>query len=261
MDIGWLRGRVKLLLLAFGMAGCFTPADVALQRDPALWTRRDCLAIMTAAMRTNFLDQSCPNIKVIATPYTAAVIQAIQRFAQIRNKWTEAEYRRQTDTLLAQTAGLYLDWINGILMNGSGAIVRDAGQLDSLLFLVTIRNNAYPCAMPKVDFVRTTGGAGSPVVATSSPLFKNPSDYPCYDPDISNLDQRIALENDRGDSVRPIFVWGRRNNRLMPEETIFVRFPLERGDRRFLARSSDMYLVIRGFEGPIRLKFPVASLR
>ena len=241
-------GVVSLFCLIIA-DGCFylgkNQAEDILQKPSSQWSSRDCLTVILSSMQNNLYDQGSPNIKLIATPYTPAVIAAINRMSQTREHWSDDETQRQIDTSLVLQAGLFLDPQTSQFMDSHGNYMGRTGRLDALQFLLTLRNNAWPCAIPVVNSV---------------PLTKLLSDWPCYIPDISHLDQQIYLSNDKGFSIKPKYVWGRRNNQFTLEETLVVAFDLEIGDRHLFDDSGIIILVLDGFEVPIKLKFRISDL-
>jgi len=214
-------------------------------------------------MKHNYWRGDSPNIKVMATAYSPAVITAINRISQSKQHWSEGDYQYQMDTLLYHVVGLYMEWQTNRFMDPRGNYLRHPRQLDSLMFLVTLNNRSWPCNVPMVSkFIgyqgnKSTGGRTERYQTT--PLM-NLSDWPCYIPDITDLDKRIYLKNDNGLTLKPKYVWGRRNNQLTMEETLLVMFPLRNGTEHFFDKTEDVYLVIEGFDADIRLRFPVADI-
>jgi hypothetical protein len=220
------------------------------------WSSRDCLTVMISSMQNNFYDTHSPNIEVIATPYTPAVITAINRMSQTKEHWSDNETQHQIDTSLFLQAGLYFDWQTNQLMDSRGDYMGRTGRLDKLQFLVTLRNKSWPCNVP-LQSVRYS--AGGTVAYIDQPL-ATLSDWPCYIPGITDLDQRISLTNDNQLSIKPTYVFGRRENELTVEETLVVSFDLHSGDHYLFDDSKNIYLVLTGFDVPIRLTFPIASI-
>ncbi len=244
-----------LLFLSCTLIGCFYLGqeryEDILRHPSSEWSSRDCLTIILSVMGNNFIDQTTC-IRVMATPFYPAVIAAASRIGQQRTHFDEPSYQHDMDTLLKAEVGLFMDWNKGTLVDSRGNYYRDASQLDSLMFLVTIVNTST-CNIPNVLV-----GVGSHV--QSVPL-ATPSDWPCYIPDITNLEDRITLLNDRDDTLRPRFVWGKRHNQLTTDETLLIMFPLRNNPRHFLDGSEDMYLILRGFDHDIKLHFPVSEIR
>jgi hypothetical protein len=250
--------RFVLLLCSFLAGGCFyigrNQATDVLQTPVAKWSSRDCLTVMLSAMQNNIFDQRSPNIKIIATPYTPAVIAAISRMSQMKGHWADDETQHQIDTSLFLQAGLFFDWQTNQLMDSHGNYMGSHGRLDRLQFLVTLRNNSWPCVAPLQTFY--VGGDAKYIMLPIAPL----GVWPCYLPDITDLDQRIVLTNDRGLSVKPRFVFGRRANQLTMEETLVVSFDLHSGEHHLFDQAENIDLVLEGFDAPIKLTFRIADI-
>lgn len=243
----------RICLLSCILAGCFyvgkdTPTDIV-QRPSSDWSSRDCLTVVLGAMQHNFFDDNSPNIKVVAMPYTPWVVMALNRMSQATRHWNEGKSSNELDTALADMCGLFYDVQLNRLVDHHGNYLRDPNQLDSLLFFLQLHNKSYPCAVP--------------IVATphrNVPLVKSPTDWPCYTPDITDLNSRIYLENDRGISLAPKYVWGRRHPLLGPAETLIIMFPLHASGRDMLKNTETVYLNLGGFDDEIRLAFPLKDI-
>lgn len=225
------RRMVRLLLYLIVVFislsnGCFKNFEEVVKNDSYTWSYRDILIVMASSISHNLIDNRT-NIKVIATPYYPQVIMAIQRMAQHRAHWTEAEFRHNTDILLYEALGMYYEWNTRRFVDGKGNYLKDMCQFDSLLFLVTIDNKA--------------GGS--------------------YIPEISNIENRIYLVNDKNKFIRPRYVWGRRHNTLIDKETLFAMFYFREGEHHFLRDVKELMLVIKGFECDIWLDFSLAKMR
>lgn len=212
---------------------------------------------MLSSMQNNLNDQHGANIQVIATPYTPAVIAAINRMSQAKEHWSDRETQNQIDTSLFLQAGLYFDWQTNRLMDSRGNYMGRTGRLDNLQFLITLRNKTWPCNIPH-QTVRYHNKDG--VVTYVDQPIATPADWPCYIPDITDLDQRISLANDNGISIKPKYVFGRRNSVLTMEETLVVSFGLSSGDLYLFDNTKNISLVIDGFELPVKFTFPIANL-
>lgn len=250
------------IVLASFLSGCFyfgkDQFEDVVNRPSNDWSSRDCLTIMTSVMANNFTDQSS-NIEVIATPYYPSVVEAISRLEQSKKHLSEAQFAMNMDTSLSEQLGLYLDRDNGRMINSRGYFVKDRTDIDSLSFLVTLRNRTWPCVPPLIS-IPTQGSGFTATQYVTVPL-ATMSDWPCYVPDISDLEQRISLMNEDGESLKPRFVWGRRNESLTTEETVIASFPLRMAHHHFLKSGKRMYLVIRGFEKEIDLPFSLSRMK
>ncbi len=251
------RHTLLCLILVGGCAslGRDEVEDV-LRRPPTAWSTEECFNLIVLSMRHNLLDPRSPNIKVIATPFTPGVIAAINRISQLNKHWSDEETRNQIDTSLARQAGMYFEWQSNRLVDSRGYYLKSDSQLSALEFLVTLRNQSWPCNIPTMTIRYGT---------ENSPLYKQvplatPADWPCYIPEITNIDERILLSNDQGHEVKPQYVWGRKNNELTMEETLIVKFDLGGEGGRFLHGSRNISLVISGFESEIRLDFPLGII-
>lgn len=244
-----LRWSILIIFIAF--QGCWFWG----QRDAlditatpsSLWTQKECLTVIMGAQNNNLLDFRT-NIKSIATPYYPSVVKAIGRRAQAEHGWTEVEFRRYVDGLLNQGSGMFVDW------DHPGEIVYDAAlhplagidQFDSLLFLLSLTNTAWPCG--KVLIV------GSVAIPLDKP--------DCEAPEITRIEGNIFLVNEDGKFITPQFVFGRRMNYLTNnDESLFILFKLREGDHHFLGDSRKFYLAIKGFENDIRLEFRTDIMR
>ena len=245
--------RSFICILACVLSGCAyfgrDHYDDILRRATSTWTIDDDLTVIASVMKDNLHDANSPNIKVFATPYYPCVITAVCRMSQTKKRWSENEFQQSMDAILVGQAGLYMDWESNRLVDSRGSYLRNPLQMDSLLFLITISNRSGPCNYPMLI---SRGG--------TRPLTK-PSDWPCYIPDISDLENRIYLINDKNLFVKPRWVWGKKKNELTHEETLFAMFQIRNGDAHFLEGSTSMYLGIKGFENDIKLTFPLSMMR
>ncbi len=235
------------------LAGCFYIgqdqfSDIV-KHPSSEWSSRDCLTIVLSAMQHNFWDQSS-NIQAIATPYYPSVMTAISRMRQVQMHWSEAAFRVYTDSLVKDNTGLAINWSDMAFIDARSEVVKDNLQIDSLMFLVTLKNKSWPCNVPQLLIGKL-----------QVPIVLNPADWPCYIPDITHLENTIFLANDKEQYMRPLYVWGKKRNEMTMDETLIVMFLLRGGSYHFLRGSNNMYLVIRGFEPEIRLRFDLAMMR
>ncbi len=239
--------RISPLWFACLAVGCMRsdPAEV-LTRPSSEWTRIECDAVIRKAMAHNVPDKNAA-IRIFATPYSPSVVTALTRKEQILKGLSEKEFQKSFDQMARETLGLYYDWYSSAYYDARGNFYRSRLQLDSLLFLVTIENKTYPCAIP------------FPIVShrTLAELL----DWPCYTPMLADLENRIYLTNDRGDRVVPRYIWGRKGTQLMKDETLFIMFSLHAGSEHMLDGTENLYMVIRGFGDDVRLTFPVSVVK
>lgn len=204
--------------------------NTIINRPVSAWNRRDCLTVMMENIRSNLLDNHT-NIKVYVTPYTPAVIAAISKFHFMQLPLPPHVAESNFESLLKETFGMYYDRENEKIMDSRGNYFKNKLQIDSLLFLITIENNAWMNSM----------------------AFGHLLDIP----DITSLENQIFLVNDENKYILPKYVWGRNKNILTTPEVLFVNFKVREGDYSFLEKSKNIYLCIKGFEQDIRLEFPL----
>ncbi|MGA2622290.1 MAG: hypothetical protein ABSF91_00375 [Bacteroidota bacterium] len=241
--------RLRLLPWLLLLSGCFyfgkDTYDDLVRRSPDTWSTRDCLTIVMAATSNNFYDQNCPNVKVLATVYSPSVIMANYRRAHILGRHHEplppsevppieslesiadSEYVSSLDVLVQEEAGLYYDWQTDRYVDARGNYVNSYTQVDSLTVFIAIENKGWPLYIPIID----------------------------------NLENQIYLVNDQNKFIRPLMVWGRRQTRLVTTENLIAKFRVRKDNYHFLEHSEHMRLLIDGFDGKIRLEFPVSLLR
>ncbi|MBI5476014.1 MAG: hypothetical protein HY964_04680 [Ignavibacteriales bacterium] len=257
------RKRMILTVIFFSLffCGCFYVGkdryEDVLQKPSIDWSSRDALTVIISPIANNLFDQQSPNIKVFATPYYPSVILGIQRAAQQREHWSEEQFCFNTDQLLKDGAGLYMDWESYRFVDARGNYFHDKTQIDSMLFLITIENRSWPCNIPIMTALVSNGGR----VAYQNVPLASPSDWPCYMPEITDIKDRIFLINSQNKYIKPKYIWGVRHNILSNPETIFAMFHFRNGDYHFLKKSNKMFLVIEGFENEIKLSFPLSMMR
>ena len=241
--------RLNLVFWPLLLGGCFYIGkdnfDDLVKRSPDTWSSRDCLTIVMAATNNNFDDQSCPNIKVVATVYSPSVIMANYRRGQILGRHrkpmpmsevppieslqsvADSEYTSSIDMLMQEEAGLYFDWQTDRYVDARGNYVQNYTQVDSLTMFIAIENDGWPL----------------------------------YIPNIGDLENQIYLVNDQNKFIRPLMVWGKRQTQLMTTENLIAKFRIRKDDYHFLEHSDNMHLLIDGFDRRIMLDFPVSLLR
>ena len=266
--------RLNLVLWPLLLGGCFYIGkdnfDDLVRRSPDTWSSRDCLTIVMSATSNNFADRSSPNIKVVATVYSPSVIMANYRRGQILGRHhkplppsevppieslegiADSEYTSSIDILMQEEAGLYFDWQTDRYVDARGNYVKSYTQMDSLTVFMTIENKGWPCVPPTL--------MPDGLVSVAKPLISL-ADYPCYIPDISNLENQIYLVNDQNKFIKPMMVWGKRQTHLVMPENLIAKFRIRKDDYHFLEHSDHMRLIITGFDGKIMLDFPVSLLR
>ena len=264
--------RLNLVLWPLLLGGCFYIGkdnfDDLVRRSPDTWSSRDCLTIIMSATMNNFDDQST-HIKVVATAYSPSVIMANYRRGQILGRHhklmplsevppieslesvADSEYTSSIDILMQEEAGLYFDWQTDRYVDARGNYVKSYTQVDSLTMFITIENEAWPCVPPML----------MPDGATPMHSLIGLADYPCYLPDIRNIENQIYLLNDQNKFIRPLMVWGKQQTQLMRPENLIAKFRIRKDDYHFLEHSDHLHLLIDGFDRKIMLDFPVSLLR
>jgi len=238
-----------LLTVAPLLTGCFylgqnSYRDIVVTPS-TVWSSPEVLTLIMEASNNNLRDFR-NNVKVIATPYYPSVVKAIGRRGQFTGHWSEEGYRKFVDALLFSASGMLVDWEKDErIFAGRSGYLTGPEQYDSLMFLVSMQNLGWPC----VKMVSVGGKILS---------FGNPD---CDVPDMTNFDEKVFLVNEENKSLRPVLVWGIRQNSLMNEETIFLKFRLRSGGHHFLEHSSKMFLVFKGFGNVIRLEYSTALMR
>ena len=250
------------LCLFLMLAGCFyigqERAEDVVQKPPAEWSSRDCLTVILSSMVHNLNDNQ-KNVECIVTPFYPSVVMALNQIQRSQHHWSEENARLHLDELLRGSTGLYVDWRDGRFVNARGNYYNNQTDIDSLLFVITLKNKTYPCAVPYVDVVVKTGvGTGYRASAPLLPM----ADWPCYTPSITDISQRIWLLNENGDTLRPRYVWGRRHETLTTPETLFAMFPL-RGttSKHFLTGSGGAVLEVAGFDTKMNFTIDVSKMR
>jgi hypothetical protein len=249
---------ISMFVLPWAGCATFDPrsTDEILLDPSSEWSPPEQLTVIMAAAADNLLDNRT-NIKAIVTPYYPSVIRALGRKAQREYRWGEDEYHRYVDKLVHESSGMYIDWeqSNEPLYGAELKPVTKPTDFDSLLVLLTITNKGWPCGKQLAISVPTPEGGRREIFI--------PLEEPdCIPPDITGLEERIFLVNERKDTLRPKFVWGRRMSYLTNiDETLYAKFRFVGGDVHFLEGSSRFFLAIAGFERKIELEFQVSGMR
>ncbi len=248
--------KYLIIFLLFSMmcnSGCFyigqnQAADVA-QSPSSTWSELEALSIAMESFSHNLFDENSPNIKVSAMISYPATLVALERRKDARTKAgiSEEEYRTTMDELAEDCLGIFIDWKKHRFVDSKGNYLRSVSQLNRLEFTMILNNNSWPCTVP----VLLMDGFMVPLASFA--------DWPCYIPDIHDIESRIFLENERGERLTPYLVWGRNNNILTLEETIVVRFEIPSIEHNFWGGSSTVWLALEGFDANIRLPFALSD--
>ena len=258
-----MRKNLTITLLATTcfLSGCFylgqEKFEEVVRNSPDRWSSRDCLTIILSSMVHNLADNE-KNVECIATPFYPSVVMALNQLQRNQHHWTEEEARLHLDEFLRGSSGIFVDWKDGRFVNARGNYFRDQTDMDSLLVVFTMKNTTYPCAPTQVNVVVKTGAGKG--YNTFAPLLPT-ADWPCYTPNIVDIDQRIWLLNADGDTLRPKYVSGRRHETLTTPETIFAMFALREADRHFLASTNRATLEVSGFNTQMRFELDVAKMK
>ena len=250
------------ILICSLLSGCFyigrNQYKDVVEKPYSEWGLRECLTVISAPIAHNYFDFRT-NVKVSATPYYPSVVLAIQKNAQRIMHWSESEFRMNVDALMKEDNGMYLDWQTGRLVDSRGNFFKEHTQIDSLMFLITLINTAWTSINSIIQVGIPIGKDNAKqLIPVMVPLVNFDQSYI---PDITNLEQRIYLINDKGKFIKPRYVWGRQNNVLTKEESLFAMFYFREGDYHFLTDSDEMCFLIKGFEGDVRLEFPLSMMR
>ena len=261
-----------LLFQVLALTSCFNLGlnnyEDIIQKPSTDWSTQESLTILLSCMEHNVFDGNSPYVKVFAIPYYPAVILASNRVWEDRHHLSSEEFRTTSENLARLNAGLYIDWTRNQFVDGRGNYFRGPLQLDSLMFLIHIENisgsNNFSSLLKEVRIMDVSSGSLKVSIESLGPQktllpFLN-SAYPSYTPDISDLEQRIYLVNDKEKFIRPKYVWGKRQSLLMGDENLLVMFPFRNEGHHFLDGSEKMYLVIKGFETDIKLTFNLSKI-
>src|SRR5437899_1053491 len=145
--------KKAVLLQIFLLSGCHNSGQLRYEeiiaRPSSDWSGEECFMVASIPVTYNVFDQNT-SVKIFATPYYPSVILAIQRAAQKVNHWSEETFCANTDTLMADAAGMYVDWKQNRLVDSRGYYLRDKTQIDAIEFLITIDNIGWPCKLIQI---------------------------------------------------------------------------------------------------------------
>jgi len=240
-----------IFMVALLAGGCaLDKYDSVISKHSNLWTKYDCGTVITGATSGNLADKNA-KVKVLALPFSPSVLTALTRLDQLKQHWTADQYMRHLEDQLAIIAGVLYESKADQYYDAKGNYLNKLGQLDRMVFMVEIQNTTWPCVNPIL--------AWSPFGQTT--LFQSLTDVPCYMPDITDLDQRIFLTNERMEVVRPISVYGKKNNLLTVEENLIIIFPVSESSKGFFEGTKDITLNVAGFDCEIKLPFNPERIR
>lgn len=217
---------IFLIVEALFSSSCFHLGQHQLDqirgKSPSQWTEDDCKTVIAAAMVHNLYDVEA-NVFVYVTPYTPLVITAHNTKEYRVKDLSENEFRENVEREAKEYLGMSYDWKTNQYVDSRGDYYESVLQLDSLIFLITLENIKYPQEQPVID----------------------------------DLEGRITLQNDSGDFIRPLYIKGRKQQRLVTRESIMAMFRLRTGSFNFLEGAKDIFLNIGGFDKPIKVKIPL----
>lgn len=81
-----------------------------------------------------------------------------------------------------------------------------------------------------------------------------------YDPDITDLKDKLFLQNGQGMLLKPNWIAAKEKGELIRKESFVVMFQLQQPAGHFLEDSRNMTLVVREFERDIRLRFQIPNI-
>ena len=241
-----------LIAVVVALEGCsdVLSYDSVMMKHSSNWTKYDCQVVVQTEFKGNAKDKDA-RIAVLAVPFSPSVLTALTRIEQLKAHWTEDIYVKNLEDQLAVIAGVLYDRRSDQYFDARGNYYSKLAQLDRLVFMVEFRNKTWPCLNPIL--------AWSPLFTET--LFSSLTDVPCYTPDITDLEQRIVLVNDKLQTLRPVSVFGRKNNMLTRDEDLIIIFPLKSDSTSFFEGTQGVTLSITGFDKPVELKYPIDLLR
>ncbi|MFI5251500.1 MAG: hypothetical protein ACHQQQ_03615 [Bacteroidota bacterium] len=188
-----------------------------LKKPTASWTVTECNAILIDCMSNTARNPMISDVQVFALPTYPKVLLAYNMRKMRTLHWTQQEFNESVDRQARNCLHMTYEGSRNIFLDESGNTYRGPDQIVSLMILISIEN---------------IGGMR---------------------PDISNLEDRIYLRNERGEVVYPDEVRGRRNRSLLLRENLQAVFKFNRARVHFLGESREIELVISGFNEEIHL--------
>jgi hypothetical protein len=236
-----------LLFSSVGFVGCWQSKYVyysdIIQKPSAQWKEHECRSVIETYTEYNKFEID-PKVRVIATQLNPIVLSAINRLDQKTKGWTEEEYRTSLQEDLHRYLGLTIDPMYHYAAETGKNFQHNERFLDSLVFIVSLLST------------QQTLYIGNPSLEGRFFDLKN---FQFFEPDLTELKDRIFLENDQRQLLKPNWLGGKEPIRLIRNETFLVMFQLQQPSGHFLSSSNSMVLVIKGFERDIRLKFQLVQ--
>jgi len=247
--------HIFLLVMSMTMGCAFTTDWIyngIMNRPPSQWTMDECRMIIGRAMAHNARDRDA-SIRVFAIPFSPLVITALNREGVLKKHLSDEEYQQSIQQEARECLGMYVDWKTDSYIDAQGRIFKDALQMDSLLFLITFDSPA-----PANPYINVVTGNGP--VTSHQGVLGNPLNWSVQDPpDMVELAQKIALENDKGQRMKPRYVWMRHSKVLLKSESVLAMFDLRHGSFHFLEGTKEIHLMVTGFEKDVVLNFELSG--
>ncbi|TAK61918.1 MAG: hypothetical protein EPO24_05415 [Bacteroidetes bacterium] len=243
------------ILVLITITGCVHHEfDTIVKKPVSEWSAPDCLTIMSMATSNNFANDDA-RVRVIVTPFSPLVVTAFTRLQQERQRLSAAAYHSLVEDRLLEDLGIYYDTKTGYTFDARGNYYRDEAQIDSLLILLSLENKTYPCTPPIVMV---------PIGKEKIPKMRqlmNVGDYPCYTPEITDLEKQIFLKNEKDELLQPRGVYGKRGKVFFKREQLLLLFSLRQGEKNFFDGSKRIYLTINELDGGITMEIPLETFK
>lgn len=234
-------------LCSISVIGCWQSKYVyysdIIQKPSDQWKEHECRSVIETYTEYNKFDID-PQVRVIATQLNPIVLTAINRLDQKSKQWSEEEYRASLREDLHRYLGLTIDPITYYSSETGKNFHHNERFLDSLVFIVSILSSQQTLY---IDNPALEG------------RFFDLKNFQFFEPDLTDLKDRIFLENDQRQLLKPNWLGGKETIRLIRNETFLAMFQLQQPTGHFLSSSNSMVLVIKGFERDIRLRFQLAQ--
>jgi hypothetical protein len=203
--------------------GCSASAEQLRTVPYERWSAENCMSIIMANVSHN-LRSDGQIVYALVIPYTPQVVKAIGRYRQLKYGLSDSLAYEFVQRLMQHGSSTFLDR-QGAMWDARGN--RFTGKRDSLMVLVSLINQTWPCKSPTLNGV---------------PLIRQ-SDMPCEMPGISDIERHIFLRTDIGDTLYPSKVWGRKHESLTTDEDLLVVF-----DLRETEHQENLFLHIDAFD-------------
>ncbi|MGA2624312.1 MAG: hypothetical protein ABSF91_10700 [Bacteroidota bacterium] len=223
-----------------------------MNRPPSKWSNDECRMVIGRAMANNAKDNDA-SIRVFALPFTPLIITALNQEQRNKKQLSDDDYQMSIQQEAKECLGMHVDWQTNSYLDAKGGLYKSAMQMDSLMFLVTFDTKARENPYINVVF------PGGPTTSHEGVL-GNPLNWTADTPaDMGDLAQKIFLQNDKGERIKPRYVWMRKRGLLVKSESMLAMFDLQRGTTHFLQGAQEMDLVVNGFGKVVRLPFDLSS--